>query len=151
LERRLLNLSENRPIGSITFWFDKNKPRSEFGKTAALQRWRASKKARGESIKPIKGNPKSPKDKHRQEWHSVHHIDLDRSNGDANNLFVCETQEQHENIELQIRQMGSEMIKAGLVGFDLLHKKYFIDFEPIVERIKAWRDSVRPNPFKQVV
>lgn len=105
----------------LYFWYDTHKPRREEGRAEAIARWAHSKGLQRERL---------------QKFHSIHHIDGDRSNGASYNLFVCETQQQHNNLHLQLQEAMTRMIKFGLVKFDWLKKKYYIDDPYVTSLIK---------------
>jgi hypothetical protein len=130
------------PKDAVTFWFNTNKPRKAQGRTEALERWRNWHKELSKPILPQKGNPRSKKDRSREHWHSVHHIDSDRSNGVAKNLFVCESDKQHDNLELQLKQSVTELVQSDTIGFDYGSKKYFIAWPPLADRLRQWRQTL---------
>jgi hypothetical protein len=130
------------PKDALTFRFNTKKPRRNQGKNEAIERWRNWNKELSKPMVPHKGNPKSKKDKSRNHYHSIHHLEGDRSNGDANNLFVCETEQQHENLELQLKQCQIELAQSGTLGFDLGSKNYFVAWEPLAGRLRAWRQTL---------
>lgn len=133
--------SRDLPKEAVTFWFDTNQPRHNQGKKEALERWKKFKLESGQELIKYKRNQKSKKDKNRQTWHSLHHISGERSNGKADNLFICETELQHENLELQLKQMQIELVNSGAIGFSFGDKKYFVAWKPLANFIKDWREK----------
>lgn len=127
------------PNNAVTFWYDINQPRRNQGKQEALQRWKTWKKEHQELMVRSKGNPCSKRDKLREMWHSIHHISGERSDGKADNLFICESDRQHENLELQLKQLQIELVKSGAIGFSFGAKKYYITWKPLADFIKQWR------------
>lgn len=127
------------PKDAITFWYNTNQPRNNKGKKEAIQRWKTWKKRQDEPMARNKGNPRSKKDKEREFYHSLHHISGERSNGNANNLFICETDKQHENLELQLKQLQIELINSGAIGFSFNAKKYYVTWKPLADFISQWR------------
>ena len=132
-------ISDGLPDGAITFWYDTKQPRRNEGKQEALQRWKTWKKEHNESMVRSEGNPRSKKDKSREMWHSLHHISGERSDGKADNLFICESDKQHENLELQLKQLQIELVNSGAIGFSLGAKKYYVTWKPLADFISQWR------------
>jgi len=97
-------------VDKLSFHFDFDKPRRESGRHEAIKRY-----AKYKGISPNK-----VKNVH------LHHLDLDRSNEHPANLFVCDTQKQHQNLHGQLQAMNSLMIKNGLVKFDWGGKYYYV-------------------------
>jgi hypothetical protein len=95
--------------GNITFRFNFDKPRRTQGRKLAIKEY-----------KKEYGIKRTPPGLH------LHHIDLDRSNGEADNLLVCDIPGQHNNVHAQLHEMTTQMIKLGIVGFDRQGKYYFI-------------------------
>jgi hypothetical protein len=106
----------------LYFWFDTNKPRREEGKAEAIARYAYHKGLKRER---------------HASWHSLHHVDGNRNNGKADNLFVCETQKQHNNLHLQLQEIMTQFIQAGLVQFDWIKKRYFVDDNYLTAKIKG--------------
>ncbi|CAB4144653.1 hypothetical protein UFOVP455_56 [uncultured Caudovirales phage] len=127
------------PNNAVTFWYDINQPRRNQGKQEALERWKTWKKEHQEPMVRSKGNPRSKGDKLREMWHSIHHISGERSDGKADNLFICESDKQHENLELQLKQLQIELVKSGAIGFSLGAKKYYVTWKPLADFISQWR------------
>jgi hypothetical protein len=136
-----MKITNQLPENAITFWYDINQPRRNNGKQEALERWKSWKKDHHEPMVRSKGNPRSKGDKLREMWHSVHHISGERSNGKADNLFICESDKQHENLELQLKQMQIELVNSGAIGFSFGDKKYFVAWKPLADFIKDWREK----------
>jgi len=55
----------------------------------------------------------------------VHHIDLDKKNINKNNLLLMPKKE-HQRLHWQLNYIASELLKKGIVGFDIKNKEYFI-------------------------
>lgn len=136
-----MNIVNKLPDNAITFWYDTNQPRRNNGKQEALERWKTWKREHGEALSRSKGNPRSKKDKGREFYHSLHHISGERSNGSPENLFICESEKQHENLELQLKQMQIELVNSGIIGFSFDAKKYFVAWKPLADKISEWRRS----------
>jgi hypothetical protein len=136
-----MNIVNKLPDHAITFWYDINQPRRNNGKQEAIDRWKNWKKENNEPMQRSKGNPRSKGDKSREFWHSIHHISGERSNGKSENLFVCESEKQHENLELQLKQMQIELVNSGIVGFSFGDKKYFVSWKPLADKIAEWRNK----------
>ena len=100
----------------LYFWFDHNKPRREEGRQEALRRWAD---ARGD------------KEISRKAWHSIHHISVDRSQGNADNLFVCESEDQHNKLHSQLQEFTTWAYNIGLLKFDFTKKKYYVEPDKI--------------------
>lgn len=116
-------------------WFDVNKPRSapKRAKQMALKRMNIHRRLASE--KPIRQN----------QVHSFHHLNLDRSTPDAENLFACVSEEQHNNIELQVNEWFTTLFNMGKIGFDYVTKKYFIADKYLGANIQEWVKQGRPN------
>lgn len=134
-------ITNELPNNAITFWYNINQPRRNDGKRQALERWKSFKKENNEPLHRTKGNPRSKKDKSREFYHSLHHISGERSNGKAENLFVCESEKQHENLELQLKQLQIELVNSGIIGFSFNAKKYFVAWKPLADKIQQWRGN----------
>jgi hypothetical protein len=140
-----MNIVNHLPNDAITFWFNVNKERSYEQKQEAIKRWKNWKRNHNEQFIKTKGNPKSRHDAERQFWHSIHHISGDRSNGKSENLFVCETQKQHENLEMQLKQIQIELVNSGAIGFSFGDKKYFVAWKPLGDKILEFRNKGEKN------
>jgi hypothetical protein len=136
-----MNIINKLPNNAVTFWYDINQPRRNNGKQEAIDRWKSWKKEHNEPMQRSKGNPRSKGDKSREFWHSVHHISGERSNGKAENLFICESEKQHENLELQLKQMQIELVNSGIIGFSFGDKKYFVAWKPLADKILEFRNK----------
>jgi hypothetical protein len=134
-------LVDNLPKDAITFWYNTNQPRNNQGKKEALERWKKWKINNGGQFVKSKGNPKSKKRTDRSFYHSLHHISGERSNGKAENLFVCETGDQHEKLEMQLKQLQIELVNSGIIGFAFDAKKYFVAWKPLADKILQWRNK----------
>ena len=113
-----------------------NKKRCNAGVADAMKRFIESKQANGETVK-LKRNGKL-------RGSEVHHIDHCRSNGHKDNIFICESTQQHAELHNQTFQFIIECIQSGLLGFDWKNKKYFVAFKPVVDWIQSWRTEGRP-------
>lgn len=47
----------------------------------------------------------------------IHHIDLDRSNYDIKNLFLCKNGSEHAQIHASLERIIGELIKKGVIEF----------------------------------
>ena len=59
----------------------------------------------------------------------VHHIDNDGRNNCLSNLFICKDYKQHSLIHSQINKMAFELVKLGVIEFNILKGKYYISNE----------------------
>jgi len=75
----------------------------------------------------------------------VHHIDLDKSNYQIDNLVLCENQSAHEKVHTSLDRVGIELFKKGIVGFD--GKQYVINEKKLAEYIVAHEPSEIPDPI----
>ena len=64
-----------------------------------------------------------------------HHIDLDRSNGRAENLHVVDSKT-HTQLHQQLQQITSELIKKDIIGYDKNNPHYFIKDEKLLEKFQ---------------
>lgn len=131
-----INLDRDR----LTFWFE-HKPRNTFGAKKAVDRWVERQQELGRPITI------SPRGKIR-DIHSIHHINLFREQGNVHNLFVCESQKQHDNLHSQLQAMTGYMIKSGLVNFSFDDKKYFIDNPYLLKWFGDWLKAGSPDRQK---
>lgn len=108
--------------GRVTFKFDDSKARNTSGYKAAKAQWLADT-----------GKKRIPN------HHEMHHIDWDRANGDASNLYVCSNSKEHGKLHGQMIQFVSECIKIGLLGFDHGLAEYFVNEPGLARTIKRFR------------
>lgn len=54
----------------------------------------------------------------------VHHIDGDRKNNDRSNLYLYSNQTEHKKIHQSLQELGYELIRKGIIFFDIKDKKY---------------------------
>lgn len=74
-----------------------------------------------------------------------HHIDLDRSNGRAENLHVVDSKT-HTQLHQQLQQFISEFIKKGIIGYNRRNPHYYIKDEKLLEKFekpKEIKDNFR--------
>jgi hypothetical protein len=57
---------------------------------------------------------------------SVHHIDGDKLNNNIENLFICNSIEEHRKLHNSLEKISYELIKNGIIGFDNINKTYYI-------------------------
>lgn len=70
-----------------------------------------------------------------------HHIDLDRSNGKAENLHAVDSKT-HTQLHQQLQQFISEFIKKGIIAYDRKNPHYYIADEKVLEQFE------KPKPIK---
>lgn len=56
----------------------------------------------------------------------VHHIDDDKTNNNIDNLDLC-TATEHNNCHAKIEKIVFELYKQGIVGYDKLEKRYYLN------------------------
>ena len=82
-----------------------------------------------------------------------HHIDLDRSNGKAENLHVVDSKT-HTQLHQQLQQLTSELIKKGIIGYDKKNPHYFIKDKKVLEKFvepKRIEDQFKVTKVKRAV
>ena len=70
-----------------------------------------------------------------------HHVDLDRSNGKAENLHVIDGKT-HTQLHQQLQQFISEFIKKGIIGYDRKNPHYYIADQKVLEQFE------KPKPIE---
>lgn len=63
-----------------------------------------------------------------------HHINLDRSDGRAENIHVVNS-DTHTQLHQQLHQMQTEMINKGIIGYDRKNPHYFIKDKNLLEKL----------------
>ena len=48
----------------------------------------------------------------------IHHIDFDRQNNHPDNLYLCESHEEHKNIHCRLEDIARELCKKGTIKFN---------------------------------
>jgi len=56
----------------------------------------------------------------------VHHIDLDKSNNDPENLVVCADNKYHRELYGQLERIAGELVRRGVISFNHIKEEYFI-------------------------
>jgi hypothetical protein len=123
-------------IEPLTFFYNTKQPRNNQGIHEAMRRFIRAKNAKGETV-VLKKNG-------RLKGGEIHHIDHARSNGHQDNLFVCESNQQHTNLHNQTYQYVIESIQSGALVFDLDNKKYFVANPELNKYLSDWRKEGRP-------
>lgn len=67
----------------------------------------------------------------------VHHVDGDKTNNNPDNLYICESKAIHQDIHTQLESISMELVKAGIIQFDHLSRKYFMPH--LEEILNAYR------------
>lgn len=65
-----------------------------------------------------------------------HHIDLDRSNGKAENLHVVDSKA-HIQLHQQLQSLLSELIKKEIIGYNRRNPHYFVKDEAVKSKLNA--------------
>jgi len=55
----------------------------------------------------------------------VHHIDLDKSNNNTDNLIILPNMKAHNKAHKQLQEVVSKLIKKGIIQFNIKTNKYF--------------------------
>lgn len=82
-----------------------------------------------------------------------HHIDLDRSNGKAENIHVVDAKT-HTQLHQQLQSLLSQLIKKDIIGYHSKNPHYFIKDEKVLERFikpKEIKDNFRVEEVKRGV
>ena len=80
-----------------------------------------------------------------------HHIDLDRSNGRAENLHVVDSKT-HTQLHQQLQQITSELIKKEIIGYDKNNPHYYIKDKNLLEKFekpKQVKDNFKVEEVKR--
>ena len=82
-----------------------------------------------------------------------HHVDLDRSNGKAENLHVVDSKT-HTQLHQQLQQFISEFIKKGIIAYDRRNPHYYIKDEKLLEKFekpKVVKDDFRVERVESAI
>lgn len=74
-----------------------------------------------------------------------HHVDLDRSNGKAENIHVVDSKT-HTQLHQQLQQITSELIKKEIIDYDKNNPHYFIKDKNLLEKFEKPKQV--KNDFK---
>lgn len=123
--------------GEFATWYDTSKPRvaSKKARQQSLKRQNDYRRAAG--LKPLR----------QEDVHSVHHLHKDRSEGHPDGLFNCDSQEQHNKIEMQATEMFTILFNMGKIGFDYVTKKYFFACDELRKAISDWCAKGQPKQW----
>ena len=61
----------------------------------------------------------------------VHHVDLNKTSNDINNLCLYESNSAHRFAHAQLEKIATELIRAGVIKFD--DGTYFVDRSTLKE------------------
>lgn len=67
----------------------------------------------------------------------VHHINGDKTDNRPSNLYVCTEEFGHRKVHGQLERVAMEAVKAGLIKFDRIKGKYYLD--------PNWGDLIRKS------
>jgi hypothetical protein len=56
----------------------------------------------------------------------VHHIDLDKTNNDIENLYLCKNEREHTEIHWNLNKVASDLVKKKLIIFDNKKGEYLL-------------------------
>ena len=76
-----------------------------------------------------------------------HHIDLDRSNGKAENLHVVDP-ETHTQLHQQLQSLLSVLIKKEIIGYNRRNPHYYIKDEAVKSKLNLKPSKVIKDNFK---
>ena len=82
-----------------------------------------------------------------------HHIDIDRSNGRAENLHVVDSKT-HTQLHQQLQEITSQLIKKEIIGYDKKNPHYFIKDKKLLEKFeepKEVKDNFKVQKVKRDV
>jgi hypothetical protein len=57
----------------------------------------------------------------------IHHIDVDKTNNNLDNLHICRGHNQHRKLHSQLERVSAELIKMGVIKFNHKEGQYFLD------------------------
>ena len=80
-----------------------------------------------------------------------HHIDIDRSNGRAENLHVVDSKT-HTQLHQQLQEITSQLIKKEIIGYDKKNPHYFIKDKKLLEKFeepKEVKDNFKVQKVKR--
>lgn len=78
----------------------------------------------------------------------VHHIDLDKTNCNVENLYLCSDHREHLLIHRSLDVVGRELLEMGLISFD--GTRYVINEEKLKEFLELREPSFIPDPTPRI-
>ena len=62
-----------------------------------------------------------------EDYEMIHHVDGDKTNNRTDNLVVCSSHHDHRKLHGQLERVAMELVRNGLIRFNHIDNKYFVD------------------------